>query len=778
MNFKSLVNEIGCDSRIKNGTLDLKNEDHVFVLQEYLEKAGYDINEIVDKTARLFEAGRFPERQAYNKDGILVTFPNKQYRDRAVNKGTHFAENPKKAQTNIFTADGEPEGGEQTSSEKSKSQPVTLDQTLEKDIEGNKDTDERTPREKKQDAYGVEAILMGQTPLVNYSVDEAKKFGFYKKGFNWYDTEGSLIGEQIYDDSQSKHIIVADAISPSSYIKKAEKIINIINPDLLNKLEFLKNAEKTDRTKIFETIPILTAFGITDYKTLKTSGDYVDFAIGFLKEWGNLRTRLESISDTNAREENLKIYNLVDGDLKNIGGSSGVTLAQLGTPSNFIHASIKDFYIAADIYNSKFVKGKETKENTADIVLIYGGTKEDVFNALKTGNIESQDVDSMAKIKGEDIKFALISLKAGSARLGHVLTQLAQYVGQTISASPAEKSSSKKVKKEELNEGFLDTISNSIKNAIDKIKTIPEIAKNYFSSFINAINPFTTKITNFFFKELNADVNQLQSTELKNLERIENDLERELGTIDEGSSKCDKQHASYTSTVDKNLTLFKNVLKSNTEDISLINKITELSNNDSLIQFFPINIEKVELDSIKKLKENLVYTINQIQADFDINDCLERDTLRPIFKYRANILALKYLDLILNNVLKDVNTSDPNKIREEFIKLSSLLSSEAVFGTNVSLPLIKFTGEKIEKLKYKSNFNLEIPKKYNDIKLGKIKINVVPDEGYLSVNLYLFIGITMKDDIATPTYANYAMDSSSGSKFTFKVEGQKVVDKI
>lgn len=778
MNFKSLVNEIGCDSRIKNGTLDLKNEDHVFVLQEYLEKAGYDINEIVDKTARLFEAGRFPERQAYNKDGILVTFPNKQYRDRAVNKGTHFAENPKKAQTNIFTADGEPEGGEQTSSEKSKNQPATLDQTLEKDIEGNKDTDERTPREKKQDAYGVEAILMGQTPLVNYSVDEAKKFGFYKKGFNWYDTEGSLIGEQIYDDSQSKHIIVADAISPSSYIKKAEKIINIINPDLLNKLEFLKNAEKTDRTKIFETIPILTAFGITDYKTLKTSGDYVDFAIGFLKEWGNLRTRLESISDTNAREENLKIYNLVDGDLKNIGGSSGVTLAQLGTPSNFIHASIKDFYIAADIYNSKFVKGKETKENTADIVLIYGGTKEDVFNALKTGNIESQDVDSMAKIKGEDIKFALISLKAGSARLGHVLTQLAQYVGQTISASPAEKSSSKKVKKEELNEGFLDTISNSIKNAIDKIKTIPEIAKNYFSSFINAINPFTTKITNFFFKELNADVNQLQSTELKNLERIENDLERELGTIDEGSSKCDKQHASYTSTVDKNLTLFKNVLKSNTEDISLINKITELSNNDSLIQFFPINIEKVELDSIKKLKENLVYTINQIQADFDINDCLERDTLRPIFKYRANILALKYLDLILNNVLKDVNTSDPNKIREEFIKLSSLLSSEAVFGTNVSLPLIKFTGEKIEKLKYKSNFNLEIPKKYNDIKLGKIKINVVPDEGYLSVNLYLFIGITMKDDIATPTYANYAMDSSSGSKFTFKVEGQKVVDKI
>ena len=207
MNFKSLVNEIGCDSRIKNGTLDLKNEDHVFVLQEYLEKAGYDINEIVEKTARLFEAGRFPERQAYNKDGILVTFPNKQYRDRAVNKGTHFAENPKKAQTNIFTADAENGAGQQSDSGEDKSQPVTLDQTLEKDIVGDKDTDERTPREKKQDAYGVEAILMGQTPLVNYSVDEAKKFGFYEKRFNWYDTEGGLVGEQVFDESVGKMII-------------------------------------------------------------------------------------------------------------------------------------------------------------------------------------------------------------------------------------------------------------------------------------------------------------------------------------------------------------------------------------------------------------------------------------------------------------------------------------------------------------------------------------------------------------------------------------------
>jgi len=263
MNFKSLVNEIGCDSRIKNGTLDLKNEDHVFVLQEYLEKAGYDINEIVDKTARLFEAGRFPERQAYNKDGILVTFPNKQYRDRAVNKGTHFAENPKKAQTNIFTADAENGVGQQSPSGEDKKQPVTLDQTLEKDIVGDKNTDERTPREKKQDAYGVEAILMGQTPLVNYSVDEAIKYGFYKKGMIWFNTEGQLIGEQVFDEYTKSPIIqsiikenaedIEDAIVNALYNRGypydkdienvAKKVANSIKPIVGQ----LKNAQRVGR---------------------------------------------------------------------------------------------------------------------------------------------------------------------------------------------------------------------------------------------------------------------------------------------------------------------------------------------------------------------------------------------------------------------------------------------------------------------------------------------------------------------------------------------------
>jgi hypothetical protein len=200
MNFKSLINDICCDGRIKDGIFDIKNADHVFVLQEYLENSGCDVNYVVDKTADLFEAGRFPERQAYNKDGILVTFPSKEYKDRAVNKGTHFVENPKKAQTNIFTdppTDLKPD--KPSSKEDDTDTNVAVDQELSKKVIDT-DADTRTPKEKNLDGVAVQNILMGQTPLVNYSVDEAKKFGFYKKGYSWYDTNGNLIGEQIYDE--------------------------------------------------------------------------------------------------------------------------------------------------------------------------------------------------------------------------------------------------------------------------------------------------------------------------------------------------------------------------------------------------------------------------------------------------------------------------------------------------------------------------------------------------------------------------------------------------
>lgn len=235
MNFKSIINDVCCDSRIKNGVLDINNPEHVFILQEYLEKSGYGINEIVDRTATLFEAGRFPERQAYNKDGILVTFPSKEYRDRAVNKGTHFAENPKKAQANIFNVPGDlsaadvaKQSGEEKKDDEKKD-VVSLDKEVQKDVESDDKKDERSPEAVKQDAVANVAILRGETPLVNYSVDEAIKYGFYRKGMSWYNNNGELIGEQVYDE-RAKTPVIRSLIKES-----AEEIEQAIVDALYNR---------------------------------------------------------------------------------------------------------------------------------------------------------------------------------------------------------------------------------------------------------------------------------------------------------------------------------------------------------------------------------------------------------------------------------------------------------------------------------------------------------------------------------------------------------------
>lgn len=239
MKFNSIINDVCCDSRIKDGVLRLELPEHVFVLQEYLEKAGFSIETVVNQTAKLFEAGRFPERQAYNKDGILVTFPSKEYRDRAVDKGTHFAENPKKNAGTLFsptdtgglsTADIEKTDSGEEKTDTDKTDTISLDKELNKKVTGDDKQDDRSTKEKVQDAEAVSSILTGGTPLINqqvdecddcgcdecdkeeYPVNEAIKLGYVNNGLRWYDSIGNLVGEQVYKENVGPVVVMEKAV--------------------------------------------------------------------------------------------------------------------------------------------------------------------------------------------------------------------------------------------------------------------------------------------------------------------------------------------------------------------------------------------------------------------------------------------------------------------------------------------------------------------------------------------------------------------------------------
>lgn len=85
--------EVCLDERIKDGIFRLEEEEHMNALRDFFVKKGITQEAAVEVTNRMVE-GRFPERQAYNKDGILVTFPTPQHKAKAIKRGTHFEKNP------------------------------------------------------------------------------------------------------------------------------------------------------------------------------------------------------------------------------------------------------------------------------------------------------------------------------------------------------------------------------------------------------------------------------------------------------------------------------------------------------------------------------------------------------------------------------------------------------------------------------------------------------------------------------------------------------------
>jgi hypothetical protein len=90
-----ILHESSLDSRIETGIFDIHNYDHMEIMAEHMAEAGVDkkiIAEVINEL--VMDEGKYPERQAFNKEGWLVTFPSKQYRDVALKKGTHSIADP------------------------------------------------------------------------------------------------------------------------------------------------------------------------------------------------------------------------------------------------------------------------------------------------------------------------------------------------------------------------------------------------------------------------------------------------------------------------------------------------------------------------------------------------------------------------------------------------------------------------------------------------------------------------------------------------------------
>jgi hypothetical protein len=246
--LEGILNKICLDERVEDGIISLENNSHLDVLQEYLEES-LSLSDAIEIRNRIVE-GKYPERQAYNKDGILVTFPTPEYKQAAISRGTHFEQNPKKAQANIFQqpATGQqpsatpPQDGQasptpppqepptklqpadllpqaQQTSPETATPPASDEKDLKADAGDKPEVDQRTPVEKKEDAVAIQQILASAPASidiattypkmegVSYSLKEAKQNNFYEKNGKWYDATGEYVGIKWFCESTNKLII-------------------------------------------------------------------------------------------------------------------------------------------------------------------------------------------------------------------------------------------------------------------------------------------------------------------------------------------------------------------------------------------------------------------------------------------------------------------------------------------------------------------------------------------------------------------------------------------
>jgi hypothetical protein len=252
-----ILNAICLDERVTDGTFRMDNNEHMDILQEYLEKSGTTKANSVVYRNKMIE-GKFPERQAYNTNGILVTFPTPEYKQKAIARGTHFEANPKKGQANVFQtppasgtapeapaasgsastppatpASGTPPPAPTTSPAPpapdtklgpedlaTPTTPPPTEPTDGKELTANAvEKDTRTPAEKAEDAKAIQNILSSAPASIDitknypnlesltYTLKEAKQNNFYEKNGKWYTDGGEYIGEKWYNETLGKILI-------------------------------------------------------------------------------------------------------------------------------------------------------------------------------------------------------------------------------------------------------------------------------------------------------------------------------------------------------------------------------------------------------------------------------------------------------------------------------------------------------------------------------------------------------------------------------------------
>ena len=584
--------------------------------------------------------------------------------------------------------------------------------------------------------------------------------------------------------------------------------------DLLD--EVVENFDEIDGpldTKIKETWPLYVVFG--------DGGNYHSDALSKVQKWIQLDQRIglkvNEISKNPLLKLSLEKNELYKGYLayKNnydsiSGINSGTSLEEVtGTkPTGFINKDITRFYESFDI--SDYKSKDASKENTGDAVLLYGCSPDDVYSALKnnkvgsTGKEESLCVILDNNNKETSKKFAIVSLKAGKGRAGRILTLLRPMLGDTSSATPRERNPQALTPADflQINESYIAEIfqdiyvdkqlltevefMNALRSSLTKLVTavgkIPKALADTIGEFAGNLKKITNKVFGSIVLGFKDEIQSIK-TKYFTLVNAEENLRKEIEITNEGKDDPIKvTHSFYINTA----VLVREVKKINYE--SLIGRIVQKSKQLDNNKIFVTDVQDIDESTITGIKNNINNIWNTYFVPLKDSTCvkkkvtcepitlIDRDAFKPMIYFNSNILAFEFFEKLLDKVLTQGSSlSDQKKIKDEFINISSQISAEAIFGNNDGLPLIKYDGNKIQRLGKKKEYSITniVEEKGGDFKVGKIEIKKSKDGNYFIIYLYLIFELQIVDDEVVPYYSLVELRNDSKSSFTFKAEVNK-----
>lgn len=229
--IESLLEDICLDDRIPDGTFEINNPNHLGLLREYVTKRvdAEFANTLMDML--VINEGNFPDRQAYNKDGILVTFPDAESKKAALDRKTHF--------------DNDPTGGAgSTDSEESDSPEGEEPPATETDTEG----EETEPDSIFTDYTKPEEEFASMDPDVSteysdFNINPISSQEDVKETHHVYDVLADIKKSQLDDDT--------DELSPQNMVLLGE-----LHPSILfalkQKWEFDKSGKWFDELGKFK----------------------------------------------------------------------------------------------------------------------------------------------------------------------------------------------------------------------------------------------------------------------------------------------------------------------------------------------------------------------------------------------------------------------------------------------------------------------------------------------------------------------------------------------